>query len=75
MRGGSANFDAISALLDTAFWARGKAGDVAFLDRGIVGYSGVAAIMVGDTGDPLARMDSMVDTGLAETREFGMVSL
>lgn len=56
MRGGSANFYVISTLLNTAFQARGKAGDVAFLDRGIVGYSGVAAMMVGDTGGSLTRV-------------------
>lgn len=75
MRGGHANFYVISALLDTAFQARGQAGDIAFLDRGIVGYSGMAAMMVGDNGGSLTRTYSRVDSGPAETRELGMVSL
>lgn len=59
--GGSANLDDKSVLLDAAF-----------LDWGIVGDSGVAAMIAGDSGGSLTRTDSMVDTGRAETRELGM---
>lgn len=59
--GGSANLDDKSVLLDAAF-----------LDWGLVGDSGMAAMIACDSGCSLTRTDSMVDTGRAETRELGM---
>lgn len=56
------------------------AGDVAFLNWGMLGYSGVSAsgratMMVGETSSSLTRTDLMVESGQAETRELVMVSL
>ncbi len=41
--GGSTAVDISLALLDAFFHSRGKAGDVAFMNWGMLGYSGVSA--------------------------------